>query len=84
MWDKNNEKNIAAAAGSGCTFPYLGVLLLEAGGLERSLVGMMGVLVRIWTLELLGQQLAETLGHRVFAAAQSQTIHLCLCVWLQS
>lgn len=67
--------------------------LLEGGGevwqedwKERSLVGMVGVLVtvEIWTLELFGQQLTETPGDRVFAAAQSQAIHLCLCIWLQS
>lgn len=31
---------------------------------------------RSWTLELLGQQLTETLGYRVLAAAQSESIHL--------
>lgn len=48
------------------------------GSRERSLVGMVGVLVtvEVWTLELFSQQLAETLGHRVLAAAQSQAVHL--------
>lgn len=33
-------------------------------------------MVQVRALELIGQKLAETLGHRVLAAAQSQTVHL--------
>lgn len=43
------------------------------------LVGGLGVLVMVGGVrssELLCQQLAETPGHRIFAAAQSQTVHL--------
>jgi len=50
-----------------------------ARGLDGEVAGgMMEVLVtvEVCILKLLGQQLAETPGYRVFAAAQSQTVHL--------
>lgn len=47
------------------------------GGLGEPAGGGGGVrLAEVWALELLGQQLAEAFGHSVFAAAQSQTVHL--------
>lgn len=55
------------------------------GGRGGSLVGMVGELVVvIWTLELLRQELTQAPGHRILAAAQCQTIHLCLSIGLQS